>query len=124
MEPARGIGRLSFRRWYERQLIESHLWLVSCILCALGAAALANAYLSFHALGLRLLLTLVAIYVLGLVCWYSWRRYRMLMLEAQRVAEAATCRACGAEGQFDVVAPVSTPMSVRCLKCGQGWVVR
>jgi len=58
-------------------LVESHVWLVTCILCTLGA-------------------------------------------EAQRVAQASTCGGCGAQGQFDVVAPASTPMSVRCRKCGHG----
>jgi DNA-directed RNA polymerase subunit RPC12/RpoP len=124
MDQARGIGKLSFRSWYERQLIESHVWLVSCILCALGAAALANAYLTFHTLGLQLLLTVAAMYVSGLTCWYTWRRYRALMAEAQQVAEASTCSACGAQGEFDVVAPVRTPMSVACRKCGHRWVVR
>jgi len=124
MGSVRSMARLSFRRWYERQLIESHVWLTSCILCALGVAALAEGYLTFHELGLKLLATLVAIYLAGLVSWYAWRRYRALMAEAQRVAEAATCGGCGAEGQFDVDTPVSTPMSVRCRACGHRWVVR
>ena len=38
MEPARSIGKLGFRRWYERQLIESHAWLITCFLCALAIA--------------------------------------------------------------------------------------
>ena len=39
MEPAATIGRLGFRRWYERQLIEAHAWLISCFLCMLAIAA-------------------------------------------------------------------------------------
>jgi hypothetical protein len=38
-EPARSIGKLGFRKWYERRLIESHAWLITCFLCALGIAA-------------------------------------------------------------------------------------
>ena len=38
-EPARSIEKLGFKRWYERQLIESHAWLVSCILCSLAICA-------------------------------------------------------------------------------------
>ena len=37
-EPARSIGKLGFRKWYERRLIEGHAWLISCFLCALGIA--------------------------------------------------------------------------------------
>jgi DNA-directed RNA polymerase subunit RPC12/RpoP len=124
MQHAPSVGKLSFTRWYERQLVESHAWLVSCVLCGLGVAALAEGYLSFHELSLQLLVTLVAIYAGGLLCWYSWGRYRALMAEAQRVAEASTCSACGAQGQFDVLAPVSAPLSVVCRKCGHRWLVR
>jgi hypothetical protein len=124
MDSSRTTDKQSFKRWYERQLIESHVWLVTCILCALGAAALLEGYVSFRKPALELLLTLGAIYVAGLICWHALRRYRDIMAEAQRVAEAATCSACGAEGQFDVVAPVSTPFGVRCRKCGHGWIVR
>jgi len=124
MDQARGIGKLSFRRWYERQLVESHVWLVSCVVCALGVAALAEGYLSFHELGFELLVTLAAMYAAGLLSWYAWGRFRALMAEAQHLAEASTCGARGAQGQFDVVAPVSTPMSVVCRKCGHRWVVR
>ena len=38
-EPARSIEKMGFKRWYERQLLESHAWLVSCILCALAVCA-------------------------------------------------------------------------------------
>ncbi len=39
MEPAAGIGKLGFSRWYERELIEGHAWLITCFLCMLAIAA-------------------------------------------------------------------------------------
>jgi hypothetical protein len=39
MEPGHSIGLLGFRRWYSRQLVEAHMWLVSSILCAIVALA-------------------------------------------------------------------------------------
>ena len=33
MSPADGIRKLGFRRWYERQLIESHAYFLTCFLC-------------------------------------------------------------------------------------------
>ena len=33
MSPADGIRQLGFRRWYERQLIESHAYFLTCFLC-------------------------------------------------------------------------------------------
>lgn len=74
---------MSFRRWYERQLLESHAWLVSCILCAVAVAVLAAGYLSFRRLGLELLVTLGAIYTAGLLSLHAWRRYSALMAQAQ-----------------------------------------
>jgi ribosomal protein L40E len=124
MRRAATLNRLSFRRWYERQLLESHAWLVTCILCAVAVAVLAAGYLSFRRLGVELLVTLGAIYAAGLLSLHAWRRYSALMAQAQHVAEASTCRACGAQGQFDVAPPVSTPMGVVCRKCGHRWVVR
>ncbi|MGH8742527.1 MAG: hypothetical protein ACREUN_16515, partial [Burkholderiales bacterium] len=38
-EPARSIERMGFKRWYERQLLESHAWLVTCILSAFAICA-------------------------------------------------------------------------------------
>ena len=36
MTPADGIRRLGFHRWYERQLIESHVYLVTGLLSRLA----------------------------------------------------------------------------------------
>ena len=33
MEPAAGIRKLGFKRWFERQLIESHVYLATVFLC-------------------------------------------------------------------------------------------
>ena len=77
-EPARSIGKLGFRKWYERRLIESHAWLITCFLCALGIAA------SLEGLSFRrpdALFTLLFVFVAGLVCWHALKRYRVIMQE-------------------------------------------
>ncbi len=38
--PAQGIARLGFRTWYERQLIESHVYFITGFLCAVLIMAL------------------------------------------------------------------------------------
>jgi hypothetical protein len=48
-DPASGIRRLGFRRWYERQLLESHFWLVSCILAMLLVAVCIETFRSRRA---------------------------------------------------------------------------
>ena len=40
MDPTASIRKLGFRRWYERQLIDCHAALVTCLLCGLTVAAL------------------------------------------------------------------------------------
>ena len=122
MEPARSIGRLGFKRWYERQLLESHAWLVSCILCALAIAA------TLEVTGFRLtsfagFLALGFVYVAGLVCWHSLKRYRTIMTQAERLSEQSTCKACRTYAAFSIIA-AHPRMSVRCLKCAHEWTFR
>ena len=71
-EPARSIGRLGFRRWYERRLIEGHAWLISCFLCALGIAASLEGISFRRAESIPLL---VFVFLGGIVCWYALQRY-------------------------------------------------
>jgi hypothetical protein len=121
MEPARSIERLGFKRWYERQLIEGHAWLVSCFLCALAIAA------TLEVFGMRLssatgVVVLAFVYAGGLICWHSLKRYRTIMGQAERLSEQSTCKACSAYAAFSITA--QHPMSVRCLKCAHEWTFR
>jgi multisubunit Na+/H+ antiporter MnhG subunit len=82
VEPARSIGKLGFRRWYERRLIESHAWLVTAFLCLVGMAAVFEAF-SFSNRPLQVLLAVAFIFAAGLVGWHALQRVR--------------CRKCGFE---------------------------
>jgi hypothetical protein len=118
-EPARSIGKLGFRKWYERRLIESHAWLITCFLCALGIAA------SLEGLSFRrpeALFTLVFVFVAGLVCWHALKRYRIIMDEAERLGESAVCGSCNVYGSFKVLGDYPK-MKVRCRKCGNEWLL-
>jgi len=117
-EPARSIEKLGFKRWYERQLLESHAWLVSCILCALAVCAV------LELVGLRVssaagVVTLFFVYVAGVVGWHSLKRYRAIMGEAERLSEQSTCKCCQTYAAFDLIA--EHPLSARCRKCGNEW---
>jgi hypothetical protein len=118
-EPARSIGKLGFRKWYERRLIESHVWLVTCFLCALGIAA------SLEGLSFRrpdALFTLVFVFVAGLVCWHALKRYRVIMQEAERLGARSVCETCKAYAAFSVIGSYPK-MNVRCRKCGNEWLL-
>jgi hypothetical protein len=120
MEPARSISRLGFRRWYERQLIESHVWLVTALLCGIAMAALLEV-VDFKNAG-DTLVTLAFVFVGGLICWKGFERFRTLMVRAEAVASHSTCDACAAYAKFSVV-DENARFRVRCRKCGNEWVI-
>lgn len=126
-----------FRRWYERQLIDCHAWLVSWFLGLIvmvsgievagrGAASLVSG----------------ALMVLGglAVIWYSWKRYHLLLEIAERLGEQAVCPKCQAYGKFKVQSSGPAPLPdggdptlenhggglwlrVQCRKCGDEWTL-
>ena len=118
-EPARSIERLGFRRWYERQLIECHLWLVTCLLCALAALALIDG-LDFRAEFFTSLLRGSMAFAAGLVSWITLMRYVSMLVRANRLAEHATCPGCGEYGRF---AFVPGGRRVRCRACRHEWAL-
>lgn len=135
MDPVSSIRRLGFRKWYERQLIDCHASLVTCLLCGLMLAALLEeiAIVDFAS---RPTATLVAFgsIVLG---WFAWRRYITVLERAERYGQRSTCATCSVYGRFDVVgsgidripgpaaravAPLQVAwMDVKCRKCGATW---
>ena len=133
--PADAIRKLGFKKWYERQLIESHVYLVTCFLCLILVVALLEGF-SFRAPGLQPLVTLALIAGGGLVGLFSLRRYGTIMREAERLSGRSTCEGCGAYAKFDVVesggsfgpsqvgdgAP-TTWLRVRCRQCGHDWTM-
>jgi hypothetical protein len=126
-EPAASIARLGFRKWYERQLIDSHLALVTCVLAMMLAAACLEAF-TFPAPATALATLLLAFGTACYVAWLGWRRYRRVMLLAWRFGEAAVCAQCQTYGRFSVYASNGAGatdetvwLDVTCKKCGFSW---
>ena len=73
MQVTRYIERYGFRRWYERQLIESHAYL------ALGFVALifllSGLELLSHEAGMRYVIVLMAAAAGGTLLVVAWRRF-------------------------------------------------
>ena len=126
-----------FRRWYERQLIECHAWLVSWFLgvivlvSGLEVAGTATTRLA----GVLLLLGGSA------VTLYSWKRYHLLLEVAERLGEQAVCPGCQAYGKFKVESSGPAPLPdggdpalenhgggvwlhAKCRKCGDEWMIK
>lgn len=127
-----------FRRWYERQLIDCHAWLVSWFL---GLIVLVSGIEVGGAGGASRISG--ALMVLGgmAVVWYSWSRYHLLLEIAERLGEQAVCPGCQVYGKFKVQAsrPAQLPdggdpslahhggglwLRVQCSKCGEEWMLK
>lgn len=133
--PAHGITRLGFRIWYERQLIEGHVWFVTGFLCTVLIMALMEE-LNLRGpepLSLQTLAMIVAAIWIGIV---AIRRYMRLMVRAESLAEQCVCPGCGSYGvirvldcgvvESGVVEADEQPqwMRVSCKKCDRQWRIQ
>ncbi|MGH8641239.1 MAG: hypothetical protein ACRET6_05980 [Burkholderiales bacterium] len=131
-----GIRRIGFRRWYERKLIESHLYLVSCFLSMVVVLACFEGF-SLRMPGWETLMRLTVMTVGGVVCWRTLRRYLAMLNFAVHAAEHSTCGKCGTYSAIELSGTVTQrvaeqdeeeagpqPVGVRCRKCGNEWVIR
>ena len=132
MQVTRYIERHGFRRWYERQLIESHAYLalgfVALILLLSGMELLRDAETS-----IRYVIVLSAAAAGGMLLVVAWRRFGVLLARAEHFGEAATCPQCKAWGKFTVLAQESSSpddppeagrphwLTVRCTQCETIW---
>jgi hypothetical protein len=129
MTSAQGIAKFGFRRWYERQLIEGHVYFVTCFL-SLIAIASALELIDWRAPFLQLLYMLAVITGCGAVCVTSLRRYQFLLARAECLGAQSSCEHCDTYGVLHVVgagvrddraAPDNPWIRVRCKKCGHEW---
>jgi hypothetical protein len=120
VEPAQSIGRLGFIRWYERQLIEGHAWLITCILCMVAIGACAET-LSFGGPRLEVLGYAGAVSAACVIGIYAWKRYLSILTVAEYIGERATCDSCRAYARFKLVGADSRSLTVRCRKCAHEW---
>jgi hypothetical protein len=125
------IQRHGFRRWYERQLIESHAYLalgfVALIMLLSGAEVLGD-----MKSGASYLSTITMAALAGVLMLVAWRRFNALLARAERFAEGASCPECKTWGKFRVIgeeavadepADAARPrwLRVRCAQCGGEW---
>jgi hypothetical protein len=120
MLPAGAIGKLGFRRWYERELLLAHAWLAACILAAFGALAQIEA-LSLRSMGTDALVPLAIAFFAGFAAWYALSRYLHMVLRAQALAQRSTCPKCGTYGRYRLVGATPRAMIVCCRECGREW---
>ncbi|RPH44173.1 MAG: hypothetical protein EHM87_11470 [Burkholderiales bacterium] len=123
-----GIRKLGFRKWYERQLIEGHVWLVTMVL-ALVLTAVGYEALSVREGMLDLAYDLTAVAVGVALSWVSFRRYASAMTVAEHVGAQAVCPSCGRYGFKALPAseagPAGRPLQLlaACRGCGHRWPI-
>ena len=118
-----------FRRWYERQLIEGHIWLVTAFLALIMVAIVLEA-IDFRASPANLL-ALVSVLAAGIaLIAFAVRRFHILLGRAEVLAEQAVCGQCQTYGRFDVVHARDAQESltgrmvrVRCRACAHEWSI-
>ena len=130
MTPAEGIGKLGFRRWYERQLIEGHVSLVTCLL-SLILVAVCLEQVDFRASLVKSALMIALVTAGAAVCVRSVMRYGFLLLRAEALGAQSSCAQCRTYGVLQVLsASTSQPgaegddnawIRVRCKRCGHEW---
>ena len=119
------LRRLGFRKWYERQLIDGHLSLVTCVLCMVLVAALLED-LEFDEGIARAATKIVIVFAAGLVAWFAWARYRDVLAVAEYYGNQSVCSHCREYARFeitDAAADGETWVRVRCRKCTNEWLL-
>ncbi|MDQ2962640.1 MAG: hypothetical protein M3R31_05695 [Pseudomonadota bacterium] len=123
------IRKQGFRRWYERQLFESHAYLVTGLL-ALIMTAIALEVIEFRQSAAGLLLLLIVAASGGTLCLFAWGRFHRLLARAEHVAGQARCPRCDVYGKFGIVsvrdsleAVDGCALQVRCVKCDHEWTI-
>jgi hypothetical protein len=128
MSTIEGIRKLGFRKWYERQLVEGHLYLVMMILAMLMAAA-GYEVLSTEKTAFALLFDGAIVAAGALLAWFSWRRYTSKMIIAEHVGGQASCPGCRRYGFRAVPVSESGPQArplqliASCRQCGTRWPI-
>ena len=135
MELSEGIRRIGFRRWYERQLIESHLYLISGFLCLITVLA------SLEEFNLRTptwetAMRFAAIMAGAAICLWTVRRYLTMLAVAEHAAERSVCEICATYRGLELSGTITRcpdagndgdealpPVGVRCRQCGHEWTI-
>jgi hypothetical protein len=116
------MERLGFRKWYERELLSGHAYMVLAILSVIALMASIEGFRDGSSVRLENVLFVVICAGIGL---WALRRYLFLLMRAEVVANQANCPDCGEYGRFGVVGrnPSQGETEVCCRKCAHRWVI-
>jgi hypothetical protein len=137
MDIVKGVRKYGFRKWYERQLIEAHAWLVTGFLALIVAFALFEVRNDLAGALQRFMLMAGAVASAG-GCILAWLRYHRTLEATEMAAELAVCPHCGTYGRLAVIRSVDQSeaavdrqpiladlphLQVRCRQCQGEWLL-
>ncbi len=122
MTLADGIRKHGFRKWYERELLQSHAHLVLTFLCVIGLFAAFEAAWLFRGLADQLLDLGAGLICAGVGVW-ALRRYLQLLGHAELAARQADCPQCKTYGRLELVQAQASgdDVLVSCRHCRHEW---
>ena len=106
------IRRAGFRKWYERELLQSHLHLVLLLLSSVGILGAVEAF-GQRAPGASPLTMFGCAVVSAVVGAWALRRYLFLLSHAEYLADQAVCGQCHAYAKWDVTEEVPQAAQLR-----------
>lgn len=129
MNPKAAIAAHGFRRWYERQLVESFAYMTTGVL-SLIMTGIAFEMIEFRRTPAGLLALVTVVVAGGALCVFAWRRFHFALSLAEHLAEQAVCPGCGSYARFEVraareapEAPAGCTLDARCRACGREWTI-
>jgi predicted Zn finger-like uncharacterized protein len=122
MRLAEGIRKHGFRKWYERELLQSHAHMALTFVCLIGIFAAFETMTSAASWSDRLN-DLAAILLCAAVGLWALRRYLYLLNHAEAAAHQADCPQCKTYGRLELLQSDASgdEVQVRCRKCGHVW---
>ena len=120
---AEGVGRVGFRKWYERELLSSHAHMVLALLAVIALLGSMEAFRDAPVA--EKLMDVAFALICAAVGFWALRRYLFLLMRAEEIANQANCAACGEYGRFNVVSDNRSlsETEVCCRKCAHKWVI-
>jgi predicted Zn finger-like uncharacterized protein len=118
-----GIRKLGFRKWYERVLIRSHMYLLMTIICTVGLLLVVEVF--SKARGADRAFDIMALILFTVVGAMSLRRYVYLLMHAENTANQAVCAQCQSYGQLQIEHEdlQGHRLHVRCKRCQHRWPI-
>ena len=121
---AEGIRRHGFRKWFERELLQSHMHMLLLLFCTIGLLGAFEVYSRAAPLADQLSVALSVLLCISIGVW-SLRRYLYLLMHAEEVAHQAVCPQCQTYGRLSLLHDDlrAQRVDVRCKHCGHAWPI-